>query len=365
MDIHIMNDYEMLCFFRKVIQNTILSLQKYKQHELIGSNEVNLGITQLETLYSKTFQNISMHVIREDIMKIFQVFGTNNFADFLNIYFLKDKKTFETIRNNKMFSLLCDHFHPINYKEVNWRKANHPSPIAKNKLVDDNMICEKADQLESFDLSRSSSEFFLKSYGIKIAVHDSKQKKTLIVCGMIDDILVNCSENEYIVEKLLSLDTCKPTTEDFSSDSFFRFKSNCTLRDLLVYSNNELYSRFMGYMNQVALVKQKSISQLVKEFVALDLYAQRTMLIQLLLKADNQEYQYMAYLLYDLLSNNSNSNNIDSFEQLRLYDSLPWYCKRFFKEAMNKTIQYTNDLSNYDTSQIPIEQQICLMKVDE
>lgn len=365
MEIHNMEDYEKLGFFRRVIQNTILSIQKYKQHELIGSNEVNLGITQLETLYAKTFQNIAFDVLRDDIMKIFQVFGTNNFADFLNIYFFKEKKQFDTIRNNKVFSLLRNHFHPINYKEVLWKKANHPTPIAKNKLVDDNMICEKAEQLDCFDMSRSSTEFFLKSYGMKVALHDNKNKKTIIVCGMIDDILVNCSEDEYLVEKLLSLETTKPASEDFTSEAFHRFKSNCTLRDLMVYSNNELYSRFMGYMNQVALVKQKSISQLVKEFVALDLYAQRTMLIQLLLKSDSQEYQYMAYLLYDLLSNDANSNNIDSFEQMRLYDSLPWYCKRFFKDAMNKTIQYTNELSNYDTSQIPIEQQICLMKVDE
>lgn len=365
MEIHNMDESGKLCFFRNVIQNTILSIQKYKQHELIGSNEVNLGITQLETLYSKTLQNISVDVLREDIMKIFHIFGTNDFADFISIYFLKDKRGYETIRKNERYFLLENYFHPINYKEVFWKKANHPSPIAKNKLVDDAIICEKSQQLDCFDMSRSSTEFFTKAYGMKIALHDVKNKKTIIICGMLDDILINCSESEYIVSKLLSLDEEKPNGEDFSSEAFQRFKSNITLRDLLVYNNNELYSRFMGYMNQIALVKQKSIAQMVKEFVALDLYAQRTLLIQLLLKVDNQEYQYMAYLLYDLLSNDTNSNNLDSFEQVRLYDSLPWYCKRFFKDAMNKTIQYTNDLSNYDTSQIPIEQQICLMKVEE
>ena len=200
---------------------------------------------------------------------------------------------------------------------------------------------------------------------MKVALHDVKNKKTIIIAGIVDDILISCSENTYIMEKHMLLEEEKPDTEDFQNECFQRFKSNLTLRDIMVYSNGELYSRFMGYMNQVVLVKQKSISQLVKEFIALDLYGQRTTLMQLLLKSDSQEYQYIAYLLYDLLSNDQNSNNIDSFEQVRLYDSLPWYCKRFFKEAMNKTIQYTNELANFDTSQIPIEQQICLMKVDE
>ena len=59
MDIHKLGEYEMLHFFRDVIQHSILAVQNYKKHEIIGSNEVNLAITQLETLYSKTFQNIS------------------------------------------------------------------------------------------------------------------------------------------------------------------------------------------------------------------------------------------------------------------------------------------------------------------
>ena len=365
MNIHNAGDYEKVVFLRSVIQNTILSIQKYKQYDLIESNDVNVGIMQLETLYNKTFQNISIDVIRDDMLKIIQVFGTTNFHDFISIYFLKDKKLFEIIRNNKAYSLLCNHYHPIHYKEVSWTTTNHPATIIKNKLVDDAMICEKASQLECFDLSRSSKEFYIKVYGMKVAIHDTKHKKTIIVDGMVDDVLINCSEYPFIVDKLNSIENNKPSSDDFNSDSFERFKNNITLRDLMVYSESELYTRFMSYMNQCLLSKQKSIAQLVKEFVALDLYAQRTTLIQLLLKAESQEYQYIAYLLYDLLSNQANSTNIDSFEQVRLYDSLPWYSKRFFKDAMNKTIQYTNDLSNYDTSQVPIEQQICLMKVDE
>ena len=137
MNIHNAGDYEKLVFLRSVIQNTILSIQKYKQFELIESNDVNVGIMQLETLYTKTFQNIAMDVLRDDMLKIIQVFGTTNFQDFISIYFLKDKKHFEIIRNNKVFSLLCNHYHPIHYKEVSWTTTNHPTDIIKNKMVDD------------------------------------------------------------------------------------------------------------------------------------------------------------------------------------------------------------------------------------
>ena len=39
--------------------------------------------------------------------------------------------------------------------------------------------------------------------------------------------------------------------------------------------------------------------------------------------------------------------------------------KVFSKDAMKQTINYTNDLSNFDNSKIPLEQQICLMKASD
>ena len=73
----------------------------------------------------------------------------------------------------------------------------------------------------------------------------------------------------------------------------------------------------------------------------------------------------MAYLLYDLLSNESASGNIDTVEQTILFDSLPWTIKTHFRNAMKTTIKYTKDLSNYDSNNIPIEQQICVMKASD
>jgi hypothetical protein len=72
----------------------------------------------------------------------------------------------------------------------------------------------------------------------------------------------------------------------------------------------------------------------------------------------------LAYLLYDILSNDVNGT-IDTQEQTILFDSFPWSIKQFFKEAMKKTVQYTNDLSNFDIQKIPLEQQICLMKTSD
>ena len=114
-------------------------------------------------------------------------------------------------------------------------------------------------------------------------------------------------------------------------------------------------------LQEIAYPLNKNINSLVQDFIGSELFTQRSIIIQLLLNHQKQEYLYICYLLYDLLSNDSN----DSHEQKLLYDSLSWNLKKKFKIAMIKTIEYTTSLSNFDNNKIPLEQQICLMKVND
>jgi ATP-dependent Lon protease len=111
-------------------------------------------------------------------------------------------------------------------------------------------------------------------------------------------------------------------------------------------------------------MKQKQTSQLVKEFINTDLFSQRSMLIQLLLKSNEHEYKYLSYLLYDMLSNEINPQ-VESNEQTALFNSLPWNMKLYFKDAMKQTVSYSNAISKYDAGNIPLEQQICLLKTTD
>jgi ATP-dependent Lon protease len=198
-----------------------------------------------------------------------------------------------------------------------------------------------------------------------VAIKNKEEKKTLIISGLVDDIIVNCSNHEYIKTKIDSLYAEKPSDPDFNTSDFKRFVDTLTIKELLIYDNNELYQRFIGYLTQVNLIKQKPIAQNVKEFIGCELYGQRRTLIQLLMKNSDPEFQYLAYLLYDLLTNDGVGNGPDTVEQTILFDSLPWNIKKFFRDAMKTTLKYTKELSNFDSSKIPIEQQICLLKAPD
>ena len=136
------------------------------------------------------------------------------------------------------------------------------------------------------------------------------------------------------------------------------------MKEILIYSDDEFYDRFSGCNSKIKSIKQKNISQNVREFLNDELYGQRKTLINLLICNENPEYQYLAYLLYDLLSN-EDGKNIDTGEQTLLFDSFPWATKKKFRDAMQSTMKYTKNLSGFDDTKIPIEQQICLMKASD
>jgi ATP-dependent Lon protease len=366
-------------YFHELIQKTIIAIQKYKQYDVLGANELNIATQSLESHYIDLTNNYAMlkkkdniktvssniTEIRNNLNNIFRLYGTESIQDLLNVCF-GDNYVNNIKWDNNKYILLEKYFHPSSFKTIPWNNTtvHGKKGIEKNKLVEDFVIAESSDNLECFDLSRTSDIFQSKVYGIKIAFHNKKDKKTIIVSGLLDDLLTTCINNEYVLKKISAINKKSKIDKDCESKTFTRYLHSLTLKEIIVYSDDEIINKYHGHMNQVVLIKQKNISQVVKEFMNSDLYGQRNTLIQLLLKSDDHEYQYLAYLLYDLLSTDTNGS-IDTTEQTLLFDSLPWKIKSFFKEAMKETIDYTNNLSNFDNNKIPLEQQICLMKADD
>tara|TARA_B110000444_G_scaffold258722_1_gene300394 strand:+ start:1479 stop:4676 length:3198 start_codon:yes stop_codon:yes gene_type:complete len=364
--------------YREMIEKTILSVQKYKKMDIISSKELNLCLNALEEKYEsighietsikekdvdKTI--LQLQELNNDISCIFKMNGTEKLSDLLEICCGSSYLNMMGEIDMEKWNLLEKFTHPINYKVLNWRnEKNCKKTIAKNRIVEDFMIVDMAISLDCYDLARTSNNFQTKVYGIKIAFQNHKSKKTLIVSCIVEPIILSCYNNNFISKGLKSLIKKKPNEVEFQTKEFDNFINILSLKDYLIYSNDEIYNKFVGFINQLNLMKKKTISQTVKDYLSSTLYQQRTILMQLLISHENHENQYMAYLLYDLLSN-ENNGSIDSYEQTILFDSLPWFSKKKFGLAMSETMNYTKSLSNFDANKIPIEQQICLLKAPE
>ena len=369
---------EKISFLKDMIKESFSTMQNYKIMDVISGNELNTTINSFDKLSSNlnelnkklmTDINIDCESIYNEIKqiksKLLSIFSNSGTKYLKKLIILLLDNNIENIDNDK-YNLLCNYTHPVGYKILDW-KNYHPSTnknkkyIQKNKIIDDKMIVEHANNLECLDLSRTNKTFQLQVYGIKVVIHNAKKRETYIISCLVDDILLSCVDNYFILDKYSKLDSEKPKDNEYKNEDWENFKKFLTLKDLLLLNNNEIYSKYISILTQNNFYKQKNISQIVNEFLNSDLFVQRNILINLLVKSNNNEYQYMSYLLYDLLSND-NQSSIDTIEQTMLYDSLPWHCKVYFKNAMKQTISYTNQLCNYDETKIPLEQQICLMK---
>jgi ATP-dependent Lon protease len=364
-----------LLFFQDVIQNTILHVQKNKIFNIIGVSEVNSCINLLIELSEKlkdinntniknNTDNIIniLQVVNNELSSLFKLFGTNSFEDLLWICFGNNSVNTYAISDmdKHKFELLKKYFHPTSYRILGTKKGENDKQIN----FDDSPFNEKSKNLDSVDVGIKIKSFYLRVYGIQIIIHDPQHKKSLIITGTVDDIMIDFLNNRYINLKYQAIKTNAPHSPDFQCDTFTRFIQSLNLTDYLISEPHEIYSKYAGYLSNLNTIRQKTITQVVTEFVSSDLFIKRNTIIQLLVKIDKYDNQYLTYLLYDLLSNDLNGI-IDTQEQTILFDSFPWSIKQYFKDAMKKTIEYTNNLSNFDIQKIPLEQQICLLKVSD
>lgn len=358
-----------LCFFRDLIQKTILNVQKNKSLNVLAVSDVNLCIdfcteirNKMRTLFdckSNTDTLINnLQIINNELSGLFKRFGTESFEDLLLICFGNSKLT-NNEKDASKLDLLKRYFHPISYKMI----VN--KGLKKKQNSDEESVDEKTKNLDCFDIMNSYKLFHVRVHGMKVYIHNNLLKKSIIVYGIMDDVVISLLDNKYVSSKETEIRENLPENAEFQEKEIDVFLSSLTLKDYLIHDDyNEFFNKFAGYLSQIKNMKQKSISQIIKDFIADDMFSKRITLIQLLIKSNSCENQYLAYLLYDILSSDSNGN-IDTLEQTTLFDSLPLPIKTHFRHAMKNTVQYTNDLSNFDINKIPLEQQICLLKASD
>jgi len=372
-----------ISFYVDVIQRTLIHVQKNKSLDILGISNINICVERLNEINNKiktltnpdkTYTKLEIVIndlqnINNDLSTLLKNYGTDKLEDLLLICFGANNKIANDDSDLLKLDLLMKYFHPTSYNVLNSKEEYKIKKKDKDKEKDKDKDKEKDNliHLNCVDISLSAKQFHLKVYGMKLYIINEDIKKYLVIYGIVDDVMINYLTDKYITNKQneLILFFNKKLELNIPQCVFTNFINSLTLKDFLIYANNEEFlKKFLGINNQVNTIKQKPISSVIKEFIADDMYSKRNVLINLLLFSENYDNQYLSYLLYDLLSNETNGN-VDTQEQTMLYDSFPWTIKEHFKNAMKKTIQYTNELSNFDFNKIPLEQQICLLKTTD
>ena len=363
---------EKVALFLEILQRTMLSMNEFKQMNLISSSSLAICNDCIEIIFKKledikntitptnyNEQLSAFQTANNDISTIFKKYGCMNFADLITICFDKNYLDNNSDENNvNIVNILMMLFQPIGYKSINW--SNIPINLEEaNPLLADFRLVQNANNFQCFPL-KTVDNTKLESSGIKLVIHNYEKKNTLVISGIINEISLQCVSNSFIKN---SIQTIRELDDDIDQTLIERYINSLTIKDILIHSPLELINNLHIAIKTVTVLKTTPLVSIVKEFTQSSIIEKRNMIIKLLLFENEPDFKYIAYLLYDLLSSDTN-NTINSNEQLALYDSLPIEFKKIFKEAMMKTLNYTEELNNFSNN-IPIEQQICLLKVND
>jgi ATP-dependent Lon protease len=344
-----------IAFFREVLQKVILNVQQNKKLNILGASDitacmhsinlVHQDILKLTTAMITESQDsiISrLQIINNDISRILKTYGSSSIEDVITICF-GSIKDFIDVSDMTKFEIIKAYFHPTNYiVETHDKKTK-------------NLTCA--------DVSLSPPYFHEKIYGIKINILHKDGIHNIIIHGILDDVVLDYIDNSFINDKKKHVQIPDGISHE-NLQTYKNYISALSLKDYIIYSIPEIRENYTEHLNYYGALKQKSINQLIKDFITSSLYLKRNILIHLLLNDSAPDNKYIAYLLYDIMSNTSDVIT-ETYTQILVFDSFPWYIKTCFKDNMNQIIKYTESLSTHDTPHIPLEQQICLMKAPD
>lgn len=358
--------------YKLIIKDTINSIKNKKLIGVITPSMYNISVLLFSKIYDdlnelinndESLINNELNSIRQELYLLICKFGTSNIEHIITLCFNKINK--KEIEKMERFKIINDNAEPYEIKTIYWNNFKTNKKLIEKKSLDDINLIDNSESLDCFDIYRTTTNFEKKVNGMKLILHDKLERRTYIVYCILNDMILNELDNLFINNKLKIIINNKPNIIE-NSELFMNYVDTLSLKVLLIYNKEDIYNNFLKVKKEIERLTNKSLSDLVNEFTSIDLYNKRKILLCLLLNDSDKESQYSAYLLYDLLRDVKN-NNIDSKEQNLLMNSFCWKQRKLFKTAMLNTVEYSDCLKNSKSSinNIPLEQQICLLKVND
>ncbi len=350
----------MIQSYKELIKQTIVLYQDYKIKNILSINDLNIALKALNSIYEQCIEleennnglNNKLSAIKNDLTVLFRSYGINSINNLIKL--LYNDSVIKQLALDPKYEIIQNYCHPISYQVHAMPKRRIEKKISKIKTTDEIMILNSAKHLECFDLCRVKKEFNIRVSGIRICILIKKYKQVLIIDAIVDDLSLRNLDYPYIV----NYDNQYKSSEN---NLFLSYLNTLRIKDKLIYNSEEIYYKYEGILTYYKLLKNTLLNKTIQDFINEDMYTQRSILIKLLLDINNIEHLYIAYLLYDLLNNDS-VTSLDSINQEIIYNSLPWSVKVNFKIAMKHTMEYTNKMLAFDYNKVPLEQKICLLK---
>jgi ATP-dependent Lon protease len=366
-------------YLNKIILTIINNVNNSYNTTIITQELYNTHIETVESIYfklTKLPQKISfktpisirdlrknIDIIIKDIKNIVEDTGCNTLFDTIDIAFFKKK-----FKKSDFLIFINSIFRPFNYKiyTTNNEVSSKELVVHKNKQLTnletyDYKVISNLETYAFQDILNSNT-ILLNTQGSRLYV---KICDNYLVCDgiFIDDTLNIYRKHPILKQKLCKL---KKAFNDININKNFKlgFFEQLSLRDFIIYDIHTIITLCHKSYNKVKKLKNNTISSLIKEFLSSNTIEQRNILTLFLLLKDDIDTQYLAHLMYDMISNESYLLKPQPLSE-QIYSSLHWSIKKIFTIAITNVDKYNKKLLQFNENDISYEKRIALLKVND
>jgi len=371
------------------IENMILEtyhfLESVRQYDIYSNHNITQCMDILHDLHDKTSLLLRKSKLQTDdekllddlqflydkLLIIFTNYGTSSLKNVLYVVFGSKYKIVQTDTISDIQKAKCElieqYITPIGLKALPWKEANNDL-VQCNKITEQIIKADEQPHLECILPAGSYTSLHQNVYGLRIIFRNDSINRMVTINGLIKNIPIQFIKSNLYIQTRLNYIIAEydSSEQQLSRNVFERWVDSLTIKDLLVFSVADLMKMFNSIQNDVNYVKHTGVEKIIKHFFDMDLISRRKMLINLILYNTDNEVQYIAYMLYDLIGSADACDGSDTFEQRKIYESLSWMLKQFFKETMVNTIEFTQDsISSGNDTGATLEQKVLLLRAND
>ena len=292
--------------------------------------------------------DIFIEILHNRLINLIELIGSSNITDIINLITEKDvlsteKKHTNILKFYNKFFITTS----IQYREL------------KKKTIKDNHILINIKKT-SKHIQTNTVTFMEKIAGATIIIEVSKIIFTIKGCFRKDPLNIIRLEGELkeknnnIIKELETLDI----PNDFKE----KYIQQLSLRDFVVSNPSEILNIIYKSYEELKKYKSKTLSVLIKEFVKCSAEKQRHILTLFLIS--NEEDQFLAHVIYDMISNQTHIYQDEPMAEI-IYKSMHWSVQKLFKDAIKQAEDKQRKLQNFTENDISYEQRIALLKTND
>jgi ATP-dependent Lon protease len=214
------------------------------------------------------------------------------------------------------------------------------------------------------EITNSNTSFtnlYLETNGAEICIPYKEQ--IIIITGIvIKDNLNLCKFNNNLgLELKIKKISDSLEFSDLSNSFKTTYINNLSLRDLLLYENEQLIDIIIDDYNQLQSIKNNGITELIKKFMGSSNMEKRNIIKLLLLDENDDKTQYLSSILTDVINIEKDIIKNSNFrtDVGEIFKSLQWNLQSQFLHIF-KNIKKINDIkeNNEETEDITYERKI-------